>query len=222
MAASHAAKNQRDTIAPLRRHQKTAKPLDPSPTIFIGSPLTTAGTAPVLFVEDDSRKKGCIAPLPVICYSAGMNNAIALAKKLEREHGFNQPQAEGIAQAIHDHESEHLATKADLARLEAKLDKLEAKLDTRLAQMDSKLETSLAQMDTKLETSLAQMDTRFAQMETRFAQMDTKLETGLAQMDTKLETSLAQMDTKLAQLQVRLMTWTTVLAGIIIAVLKFT
>ena len=79
-----------------------------------------------------------------------MNNAIALAKKLEREHGFNQPQAEGIAQAIHEHESEHLATKADLAKLEA------------------------------------------------------KLETGLA------------------QLQVKLMTWTTVLAGIIIAVLKLT
>lgn len=86
-----------------------------------------------------------------------MNNAIALAKKLEREHGFNQPQAEGIAQAIHEHESEHLATKADLARLEA-----------------------------------------------------------------KLETSLAQLETRLAQLQVKLMTWTTVLAGIIIAVLKLT
>ena len=90
-----------------------------------------------------------------------MNNAIALAKKLEREHGFNQPQAEGIAQAIHEHESEHLATKADLAKL------------------------------------------------------DAKLETGLAQLEAKLETGLAQ-------LQVKLMTWTTVLAGIIIAVLKFT
>ena len=93
----------------------------------------------------------------MICYSAAMNDAIALAKKLEREHGFNQPQAEGIAQAIHEHESEHLATKADLARLEA-----------------------------------------------------------------KLETSLAQLETRLAQLQVKLMTWTTVLAGIIIAVLKLT
>ena len=86
-----------------------------------------------------------------------MNNAVALAKKLEREHGFNQPQAEGIAQAIHEHESEHLVTKADLARLEA-----------------------------------------------------------------KLETSLAQMETGLTQLQVKLMTWTAVLAGIIIAVLKLT
>lgn len=79
-----------------------------------------------------------------------MSNAIALAKKLEREHGFNQPQAEGIAQAIHEHEREHLATKADVAALKAEL------------------------------------------------------------------------KTDIAQLQVKLMTWTPVLAGIIIAVLKFT
>ena len=92
----------------------------------------------------------CVGPLPEICYSSAMNDTIALAKKLEREHGFNQPQAEGIAQAIHEHESEHLATKADLTRLEAKL------------------------------------------------------------------------DTGLAQLQVKLMTWTSALAGITIAVLKFT
>ena len=104
-----------------------------------------------------SAEPDCIAPLPVIYSSAAMNNTIALAKKLEREHGFNRPQAEGIAQAIHEHESEHLATKADLTRLEA-----------------------------------------------------------------KLETGLAQMESRLTQLQVKLMTWTTVLAGLIIAVLKFT
>ena len=50
-----------------------------------------------------------------------MSNTIALAKKLEREHWFDQPQAEGIAQAIHEHETEHLATKADLAQLQVKL-----------------------------------------------------------------------------------------------------
>ena len=33
----------------------------------------------------------CIGPLPVICSSAAMNNTIALAKKLEQEHGFNRP-----------------------------------------------------------------------------------------------------------------------------------
>ena len=79
-----------------------------------------------------------------------MGNAIALAKKLEREHGFNQPQAEGIAQAIHEHESEHFTTKADIAELKTEL------------------------------------------------------------------------KTDMAQLQVKLMTWTTGLAGIIIAVLKLT
>ena len=63
-----------------------------------------------------------------------MNNTIALARKLEREHGFNQPQAEGIAQAIHEHEREHLATKADLAELKAEL-------KTDMAQLQVKLMT---------------------------------------------------------------------------------
>ena len=97
-----------------------------------------------------------------------MSNAIALAKKLEREHGFNKPQAEGIAQAIHEHESEHFATKADIAGLK-----------------------------------------------TEIAELKTELKTEIAELKTELKTDMAQ-------LQVKLMTWTTVLAGIIIAVLKFT
>ena len=57
-----------------------------------------------------------------------MSNAIALAKKLEREHGFNQPQAEGIAQAIHEHASEHLANKFDIADLKTEIAQLQVKL----------------------------------------------------------------------------------------------
>ncbi|MXX10155.1 MAG: hypothetical protein F4201_10115 [Nitrospira sp. SB0677_bin_15] len=108
-----------------------------------------------------------------------MNNAIALARKLEREHGFNQPQAEGIAQAIHEHESEHLATKADLAKLEATT------------------KADLAKLEATTKADLA------------------KLEANLAKLEAKLETGLTQ-------LQIKLMTWTAVLAGIIIAVLKLT
>lgn len=59
-----------------------------------------------------------------------MSNTIALAKKLEREHGFNQPQAEGIAQAIHEHQTEHLATKADLAALKTDVAQLQVRLMT--------------------------------------------------------------------------------------------
>ena len=88
---------------------------------------------------------------------SGIQAALSFFSMICYRAAMNQPQAEGIAQAIHEHESEHLATKADLARLEA-----------------------------------------------------------------KLETRLAQLETRLAQLQVKLMTWTTVLAGIIIAVLKLT
>ena len=70
-----------------------------------------------------------------------MSNAIALAKKLEREHGFNQPQAEGIAQAIHEHESEHFATKADIAALKTDIAELRTELKTDVAQMQVKLMT---------------------------------------------------------------------------------
>ena len=59
-----------------------------------------------------------------------MSNTIALAKKLEREYGFNQPQAEGIAQAIHEHQTEHLATKADLAALKTDVAQLQVRLMT--------------------------------------------------------------------------------------------
>ena len=59
-----------------------------------------------------------------------MSNTIALAKKLEREHGFDQPQAEGIAQAIHEHQTEHLATKADLAALKTDVAQLQVRLMT--------------------------------------------------------------------------------------------
>ena len=115
-----------------------------------------------------------------------MSNTIALARKLEREHGFNQPQAEGIAQAIHEHESEHVATKAEVADLKTEL-------KTDIADLKTELKTDVANLKTELKTDIA-----------------------------KLETKLADLKTDMTQLQVRLMTWTTVLAGIIIAVLKLT
>ncbi len=51
---------------------------------------------------------------------------------------------------------EHLATKADLARLETRVTELEACLESRFAQVDVRFE----QMETR-------MDARFAQMENR-------------------------------------------------------
>ena len=112
--------------------------------------------------KDDCLFLSCPTPIghPASCHArprSGIQAALSFFSMICYRAAMNQPQAEGIAQAIHEHESEHLATKADLARLE-----------------------------------------------------------------TKLETSLAQLETRLAQLQVKLMTWTTVLAGIIIAVLKLT
>ena len=51
---------------------------------------------------------------------------------------------------------EHLATKADLAKLEARVAELNARMETRFSQVDARFE----QMDTRMDAKLAQMETR--------------------------------------------------------------
>ena len=53
-----------------------------------------------------------------------MTNAIALARNLEHA-GLDKPAADAIAEAVVTHSDEHLATKADIARLGGKIDGLE-------------------------------------------------------------------------------------------------
>ena len=52
-----------------------------------------------------------------------MTNAIALARNLEHA-GLDKPAADAIAEAVVTHSDEHLAAKADIARLGGKIDGL--------------------------------------------------------------------------------------------------
>ena len=54
-------------------------------------------------------------------------DTITLAEQLEGA-GLNPQQAKGVARAIHDHQSEHLATKADLLALKAELVEFRAEM----------------------------------------------------------------------------------------------
>ncbi len=54
-------------------------------------------------------------------------DTITLAEQLEGA-GLNPQQAKGVARAIHDHQTEHLATKADLLGLKAELAGFRAEL----------------------------------------------------------------------------------------------
>ena len=54
-------------------------------------------------------------------------NTITLAEQLEGA-GLDSKQAKGIARAIHDHQTEHLATKADVLALKAELAEFRAEM----------------------------------------------------------------------------------------------
>jgi len=58
-------------------------------------------------------------------------DTITLAEQLEGA-GLNPQQAKGVARAIHDHQTEHVATKADLLAIKTELRAEMAELRTEL------------------------------------------------------------------------------------------
>ena len=56
--------------------------------------------------------------------------------------------------------SEHWATKADVARLEGKIDALEARLETKIDALEARLETKIEGLEAKLETKIDGLQSR--------------------------------------------------------------
>ena len=65
-------------------------------------------------------------------------DTITLAEQLEST-GLEPKQAKGIARAIHDHQTEHLATKADLLVLKTELRAEMAELRAEMAELRAEL-----------------------------------------------------------------------------------
>ena len=95
--------------------------------------------------------------------------------------GFTPEQAEATAQVLGDALSD-VATKADVNRLEAKID---AKFDA----MDQKFGAKFEAMNAKFEA----MDQKFEAMDQKFEAMDQKFETKFEAMNEKFETKFEAM-----------------------------
>jgi len=67
---------------------------------------------------------------------------------------------------------EQIATKADIARLEIKMETKFAQIDIRIAQLETKMEIKIAQLQTKMETKIAQLETK---METKIGAIKEEL-----------------------------------------------
>ncbi len=78
---------------------------------------------------------------------------LGFMRHLESDGTFNRPQAEKLTEAFHAAVLEAVATKADIARLEARIDAMDARVDAKLAVVDAKLavvDVKLAGVDAKL------------------------------------------------------------------------
>ena len=62
---------------------------------------------------------------------------------------------------------EHVATKADLLKLDARIDKLETRMEAGFAQMEERMDSRFQQMQERMQTQFAQMQALVAQQENR-------------------------------------------------------
>jgi len=100
-----------------------------------------------------------------------------------KEAGVESRQAEAMSRALNDELAGGVATKEDLgravdelkddiARVDAKIDVLDAKCESRFAAMDTRLES----MDAKLEAMDARFDAKVDAIDAKFGSMDAKFE----------------------------------------------
>ena len=111
--------------------------------------------------------------------------------------GFRVDQAEAIATAMRDAVSESAVTKADMARQENRLERLDERLDERLEGMDEG-GGCLARVEARLEGMATKAD--LAQVEARLEGMATKED--LARVEERLEGTATKAD--LARVEARL------------------
>ncbi|MBF0346385.1 MAG: hypothetical protein HQL81_01845 [Magnetococcales bacterium] len=139
-----------------------------------------------------------------------MENAIAFdtyafVRKL-RDAGLTEQQAAIQAEALVGLIEERLATKKDLAEVEAGLKR-------EIEKIRSDLQRDLKELDSKTEIRLKELDTR---AETRFKELDTKAETRSKELDAKTEIRFKEIDARLKELELRMVIKTggMILAGI--------
>ena len=123
---------------------------------------------------------------------------LAFMRHLESDGTFARPQAEKLSEAIHGAFQEGVATKADIERLETRIDGLEARMDARFGAMETKFDGRSSAMEAKF-------DARFGAMETKsdgkFATFDAKLDASLASMKVWFGGGLVALFTALSAIR---------------------
>jgi len=121
------------------------------------------------------------------------HDSLSIARRIG-EAGMEQAQADAIAWAIRGTFKEaaaDLATKADLAKLDAKINKLDGRID----KLDAKIE--------KLDARIDKLDSRIDKVDARVDKLDAKVD----RLDTKIDGLGASLRAELSWMPLRVCWW---------------
>ena len=105
-----------------------------------------------------------------------MFDTYAAARAL-RDAGFDEPQAEAAVNMVRDAISEGAATGEDAARLEGKVDTGIADVKADIARLEGKVESEVARLEGKVESEVARLE---GKVESEVARLEGKVESDIA------------------------------------------
>ena len=111
----------------------------------------------------------------------GAFDTLATAEALKAA-GMEDAHAKAIAGAMRDAITESVATKADISRLEGKVEadiaRLESKVEADIARLESKIETDVTRLEGKIGADTARIEARITQLESKIeaATANTKVQ----------------------------------------------
>ena len=128
-----------------------------------------------------------------------MFDTYAAARAL-RDAGFDEPQAEAAVNMVRDAISEGAATGEDAARLEGKVDTGIADVKADIARLEGKVESDAARLEGKVESEVADVKADIARLEGKVesdaARLEGKVESEVARLEGKVESEVARLEGK--------------------------
>ncbi len=114
-----------------------------------------------------------------------------------REAGFDERQAEGVVATVRDSVAEGVATRADAARLEGRVEHIEDKMATKadLAEVKAELKADVAEVKADVAEVKAELKADVAEVRTDVARLEGRIERVEDKMATKAD--LARLETRM-------------------------
>ena len=131
----------------------------------------------------------------------------AAAKKL-REAGFDERQAEAAISMVRDAFTEGVATKAEIARLEAKV-------DNGFVGLETATKAEIARLETATNAEIARLE---AKVDNGFVGLETATKAEIARLETATNAEIARLETVIERAVNRMLLAVVAVGGLVIAV----